>query len=232
MPTIECAVWFSGPMALTENRLALLDGTELERLHAYRREPDRQRFLTGRVLTKTVLAGRLERAPEKIQLDSGCPECGRPHGAPRLLEEGAPVFSISHSGDRVALAITDGTPVGVDVEQVAATVQDGMHRHVLNAAEQLVMDQLPANEQVSAFFTYWTRKEALVKACRRGIALPMPQLTVTGPGESARLLSSESPDLDPARTGMRDLEPGEHYRASVAALTGESLRVTTHWFTE
>lgn len=230
MPAVECSVWFAEPLEPTEARLTILDTVELERLRGYRREADQRRFLTGRTLAKTMLAKLLGGAPEDIHLDSACPECDRPHGPPRLLAPGAPVFSISHSGDRVAVALTEGPAVGIDVELITRELSDGIERHVLSPTEQGAYDDLPEEDRGRAFYTYWTRKESLVKACRRGIALPMPSITVSEPDRPAALLASAEPALDPERTTMHDLDAGPDYRACLAVLTDEPLDVHTDWY--
>jgi len=60
----ECSVWWSKPIIESENTLALLDPTERTRYDSYRRVEDRRRFLTGRVLAKTVAAEHLGVSPD------------------------------------------------------------------------------------------------------------------------------------------------------------------------
>ena len=80
---------------------------------------------------------------------------------------GGPEFSFTHGGDLVGVAVRPaGGPIGLDVEPVRElTDLDGMARHVCSPAE------LGAARPMSldAFFTAWTRKEALLKATGDGI---------------------------------------------------------------
>jgi 4'-phosphopantetheinyl transferase len=214
---IECLVWWARPVPAAPRYLALLDEPERGRYQAYRREVDRRRFLTGRVLAKSVLGVQLGLAPEAVRFDARCDDCGKPHGKPRLA---GVEFSISHSGERVGLAVTSA-PVGLDVESETRTAEDNLIAYALNETEQAALRGLNADERARAFYGYWTRKEALMKATGRGLKIPLQALTLDG----ARLASSKDPALDPATTQLADLDPGEGYQAAVAVLTAEEVAV-------
>ncbi|TNC28211.1 4'-phosphopantetheinyl transferase family protein [Amycolatopsis alkalitolerans] len=214
---IECTVWWARPVAVEATYLALLDEPERGRYEAYRRDADRRRFLTGRVLAKTVFGARLGVAPGEVRFDATCEDCGKPHGKPRLA---GVEFSISHSGDRIGLAVTT-VPVGLDVETDTRRAEDNLIEYALNETEQAALRGLRGDERVSAFFQYWARKEALMKATGRGLKIPLQSITLDG----ARLAASADPALDPARTQLADLNPGEGYRAAVALLTMEPVAI-------
>ncbi len=220
---IECGVWWALPLPVEPRYLDLLDPLEQDRYHAYRQEIDRRRFLTGRVLAKTVVGEFLGRPPEAMKFDATCEDCGKPHGRPRIA--GAR-FSISHSGDRIGLAVTTDTPVGLDVETTGRGADDSLISYSLNETEQADLAGLAGEERVQAFFRYWTRKEALMKATGRGLKIPLTSMTLSGPGEPARLVASADAALRPETTRLADLEPGEGYRAAIAVLTADEIKVT------
>jgi 4'-phosphopantetheinyl transferase len=219
---IECTVWWAQPLPNEPRYLALLDPLEEGRHQAYRKEIDQRRFLTGRVLAKTVLGERFGRAPEVMRFDATCDDCGKPHGKPRL--PGAE-FSISHSGDRVGLAVA-GAPVGLDVETAGRRADESLISYALNETEQQALAGLGAQARTTAFFQYWTRKEAVMKATGRGLKIPLKSLTLTGD----RLVASSDGVLDPARTRLADLEPGDGYLAAVAVLTPDPIHPAEHWW--
>jgi 4'-phosphopantetheinyl transferase len=224
---IECAVWWTAPLADAPDLLDLLTPAELERHGRYRQEADRRRFLTGRVLAKTLAGRRLGLPAREVEFDATCTDCGRQHGPPRI--PGAPLtLSISHSGNRVGVAVTGGEPVGLDVEGTGRHVDDGLIGYALNDAESSALDALPAEEKAEAFFTYWCRKEAVMKATGRGLRIPLRALTLSAPGQPAHLSASDEAALDPATTRLADLDPGPGYRAAVAVLTTGELAVTEH----
>jgi 4'-phosphopantetheinyl transferase len=216
---MRCEVWWARPEADTVGLMGWLDDVERERYAAYRREVDKLRFLTGRTLIRLVAGEWLGIAPSRVELNAACYDCGKPHGKPRVVTEGAPEVSISHSGDRVVLAATDGPPVGIDVEELRDTAVDDLAATVFSAAELHAFRALPAAERQGAFFTYWARKEAVVKTTGRGMSVPMTKLTLSPPGGPPSLLESTASEVDAAMVHLLDLDAGPDYRASVAVLT-------------
>ncbi|SDX00773.1 4'-phosphopantetheinyl transferase [Amycolatopsis xylanica] len=222
---IDCAVWWAEPLPNEPRFIGLLDELELGRHAGYRQEIDQRRFLTGRVLAKTIAGERLGRAPADIVFDASCDDCDKPHGVPKVP---GLALSISHSGDRIGLAVTSGAPVGLDVESASRRAEDSLIEYALNETERLGLKGLEADERASAFFVYWTRKEAVMKATGRGLRIPLHSITLAPFDAPAALLASSTPALDPATTRMADLDPGSGYRAAVAVLTTEDLAVTEH----
>lgn len=85
------------------------------------------------------------------------------HGRPRLPS--GPVFSISHSDDFAACAITNtaaATRIGIDIEQPRAIAPERMIRLLSNDEERAVVAQQPTR-----FYDYWCAREATVKASGR-----------------------------------------------------------------
>src|SRR5260370_33014109 len=116
-------VWWARRGDASPRLAGLLDDLERERRAAYRREADRERFLVGCALAKTVIAACTGQRPAQVSFDRACRQCGQPHGKP-AVRGGGPEFSVSHSGDLVAVAVATA-PVGVDVEQL-----DGREREL------------------------------------------------------------------------------------------------------
>ncbi|OXM51971.1 4'-phosphopantetheinyl transferase family protein [Amycolatopsis alba] len=227
---IECAVRWSEPLPAEPRFLALLDELEQGRYDNYRQDIDKRRFLTGRVLAKTVAAERLGLAVEAVSFDATCEDCGKPHGRPRVPD--APLMlSISHSGDLIGVAATAGTPVGLDVETANRRAEDSLLEYALTPAEQSAISGLLAEQRATAFFTYWTRKEAVMKATGKGLKIPLQSITFSGYDEDARLVRSSHPALDPERTRLADLKATEGYRAAVALITTDEISVTEDFAT-
>ncbi|QWF81789.1 4'-phosphopantetheinyl transferase family protein [Amycolatopsis sp. CA-230715] len=223
---IECAIWWAEPLPNDPRYLEFLDEAERGRHTAYRMELDKRRFLTGRVLSKTIAGERLGRDPKSISFDATCTDCGKQHGPPSV--PGSELkLSISHSGDRIGLAVTEATPVGLDVES-RRKADDSLIEYTLTPPEVEAIHKVPASEKEMVFFQYWTRKEALMKATGKGLRIPPSAITLSGPGEPARLVHSTDAALDPARLRLIDLDPGEGYRAAVALITEDEVKVTEH----
>lgn len=222
---MRCDVWWARPAAATDRLLAMLDDAERERYGNYRMEIDKLRFLTGRTLLRMTAARHLGVEPEEVPIDASCYSCGKPHGKPRVAAEGAPEMSISHSGSRIVLAAVEGAPVGIDVEIIRDAEVAELARVTFAPAERAAFDALPAGERQGAFFTYWARKEAVVKATGKGMSVSLSKLTLSAHDAGPAVLASDSAEVDPARVRMADLKPGHDYRASVAVLDDEPLDV-------
>nr|WP_086839568.1 4'-phosphopantetheinyl transferase superfamily protein [Amycolatopsis kentuckyensis] len=226
---MEIEVRWSSPLPAEDRFLRLLDEVEQGRFDAYRQEADKRRFLTGRVLAKTVAAERLGLALETVKFDATCEDCGKPHGRPRI--PGADLtLSISHSGDLIGIAATPSVPVGLDVETATRRADDGLIEYALSPAEAEHLAGLDPAEKAAAFFVYWTRKEAVMKATGKGLRIPLQSITFSRYDEPASLVSSGDPALAPATTRLVDLKAADGYRAAIAVLTTEELSVTEeHW---
>ncbi|MGH3877505.1 MAG: 4'-phosphopantetheinyl transferase family protein [Actinophytocola sp.] len=227
---MRCDVWWARPAPATERLLAMLDGVERERYGNYRQEIDRLRFLTGRALIRTVAGRQLGVEPERVVLDSSCYDCGKPHGKPRVVvgssPAAAPEVSISHSGSLVALAVVDDAPVGVDVEQIRTAEVDDLARIAFSPTERAAFGALPDSDRQGAFFTYWARKEAVVKATGKGMSVAMSAFTLSAHDVPPRVLASGVSEVDPASVRLADLAPSHDYRASVAVLGADAITVT------
>lgn len=248
--SVECEVWWARPLGSADGHIDTLDADERARFEAYRQDADKLRFLTGRVLARFAVARRLGTDPAAIKFDATCPDCGKPHGRPRVIAPGIggrPVgsevdtsdagasgsevasLSLSHSGDRVGVAVTDGVPVGLDVESATRRATNDLISYALNDIERAAVTSLSAEDSAAAFFTYWARKEALMKATGRGLKIPLRSITLSGPGEPARLVAASDTALDLANATLLDVEPGPGYRAAVAVLTSEPVTHTERW---
>jgi 4'-phosphopantetheinyl transferase len=172
-------------------------------------ERHRAQFTVAAALLRLVAAPLTARTAAGVVVDRSCPSCGRHHGRPRLPGTGLHA-SISHSGATVAVAVSQAGEVGVDVQQV---VDDSVQE-----LSPLVLAESEARHIAVArdFFTYWTRKEALVKATGDGVAVPLGAVVVSPPGTPPRLLAYPRPGGLAAQ--LRDLSPELGYVGAVAVL--------------
>ena len=170
----------------------------------------RAQFTVAAALLRLVAAPLTAQPADRVMVDRSCPSCGRHHGRPRLPGTGLDV-SISHSGETVAVAVSNAGAVGVDVQQVADDA--------VGELSPLVLAEPEAGHVVVArdFFTYWTRKEALVKATGDGVAVPLSEVVVTPPGTPPALLGY--PGHDGLAAQLRDLVPDPGYVGALAVLS-------------
>lgn len=200
-------MWWAG----LDHTPDLMDDAERTRHAALRRDPDRRRFMVGSALLRLAAGRLLGRAATSVQVDRTCPDCAQPHGKPRIVDGDGLEVSVSHSGQRVAVALTFGAALGVDVEELNRTLDHvAMGRSVLAGTE--------AAADVTTFLAYWTCKEAVLKATGDGLRVPLTSLTIADPTNHPRLATW------PARPHLVDtvtlhrLDPGPDHLAALAVL--------------
>ncbi|MFE7286210.1 4'-phosphopantetheinyl transferase family protein [Streptomyces noursei] len=222
----ECHVWFAEASA-DLGLLSLLDATERDRYRQFLREQPRALYLTAHALARKVIAAQYGVRPAALRFAAVCKHCTGAHGKPRLVDPPFPLeLSLSHSDERVAVALTLGADVGVDLERVGHHRED-LPRTVLSAAERRTLQSVPEGARDAAFIRYWCRKEAVLKATGDGLLVNPAALTVSPPDAPAQLLAWDD-RTGPARpVHLTDLDPGPGYRAAVAVLD-HAPRVVAH----
>lgn len=85
---------------------------------------------------------------------------------------------------------------------------------------------LPTEEQRQAFFRYWTRKEAYIKARGEGLSLPLDQCDVSlAPGDPVAVLGTQGDPSEASRWSVQELIPAAGYVAALA-VEGRAWRLT------
>jgi len=210
----QCVVYLARLAQLGLGHHVLLDEQETQRHARFRQQADQDRFALATAVLRLAAGQRTGAAPASVRVDRACEYCGGQHGRPRLPGTGLEA-SISHSGDVVAVGLTEGLPVGVDVEAIGDRDYESLIASVCRQDEQ------PLVRSADDFCAYWTRKEAVLKATGAGLRTPMASLHVSAPGLPPALLS-----LDGARPpcSMADIDVGSSYAAAVAVLTAQQVR--------
>jgi len=151
--------------------MTLLTPDELARRTRYVREVDRRTFVITRALVRRTLSAYGPTAARDWRFETnpyGCPEVvGVQAGTPPLA------FNLSHTNGLVALAVTRGHLVGIDVECVNRVVGERIAERYFAPSEVRDLQALAAEAQPRAFFEYWTLKEAYIKARGMGLAIPL-----------------------------------------------------------
>ena len=132
---------------------------------------DRATFVIAHALVRSTLSVYGSTAPRDWHFETNR------HGCPRVVaaQAGAPAleFNLSHTCGLVAVAVTRGRRLGIDVESVSRTVFADLAERHFAPDEVRDLRALPADLQPRAFFDYWTLKEAYIKARGMGLAIPL-----------------------------------------------------------
>jgi len=197
----------------------VLDDGERARAAAFLSPRDRQRFTVAHGALRFLAARELGTEPAALTWISG------PHGKPELAPPWSGLHtSLSHSGDMIAVAISTGRPVGVDIQHLVP----GLDPAALSARffppdeAAYVAAAHDAGARADRFARLWARKEAVVKAAG-GRLWPNLKIAVHG-----RDVVSCAEPAGPHRVADIAAPPG--FRAAVA-LTGDApfAVATTPW---
>jgi len=177
----EIHVWH-GMVAAADRRfappaadVACLSEGERARCRTFGRRTDQRRFAAVHAGVRRILADYLGTAAPLIRFGRvPCCRCGDTrHGPPRVDWPDTDItFSQSYAGDHWLLAITRGRPVGVDVEVASGADITLLARTCLSPAELAYLTAQDRARRDDIFYTCWTRKEAVLKACGVGLAVP------------------------------------------------------------
>jgi 4'-phosphopantetheinyl transferase len=152
-----------------ESRLiALLNKDDQEFLGSLKNEHARHRSLAGRLMIRYI-ARLLELDPVHHVVRS---ETGRPE----LLQQGMDM-GISHAGNMVVCAFVHGARIGLDIECIRDRPVQHVRRY-FTASERRFIDEHENSNQ--AFYQIWTRKEAVIKADGRGLAIALDSFDCLG----------------------------------------------------
>lgn len=148
--------------AVLQPFLAWLGEGEAARYQRFLRPGRQRQFLLGRILLRRALGALLGRAPSAVCLVE------RRGAAPLLLlpdaARGAPGFSLSHSGDWIACAVSADTALGLDIEVIDPTRDIGaLSLQAFDASQLAILEPLSGQERLLAFYRMWSEKEARYK---------------------------------------------------------------------
>ncbi|MEW5561756.1 4'-phosphopantetheinyl transferase AcpT [Enterobacter asburiae] len=129
-------------------------------------------------------------------------------GKPGFDERHTLWFNLSHSGDDIALLLSDEGEVGCDIETLRPRLQwQQLSNATFTGNEHIEIERESEEQRLTAFWRIWTRKEAMVK--QRG-------------GSAWQIVSYDS--TAPLNQHLSDLQ---HQGLSLAVCTPTSFTVST-----
>jgi 4'-phosphopantetheinyl transferase len=136
---------------------------------------------------RILLAEILKQPPEQIRIKKA------EHGKPYLADYPELAFNLSHTADRVMIAVARRCQLGVDIEICKPRHNlSGLVEKCFAEEEAAYWEQLSELQKTQAFYRFWTRKEAFVKATGRGIVLGLNRCVINPENPAAFLRVPES----------------------------------------
>jgi 4'-phosphopantetheinyl transferase len=198
----------------------LLDADERDRAAAFGIELHRRRFIAFHGAARVILGELLGIPPGRLRWRHG------KHGKPELANAPAGErVSLSHSADLAALALARHRRVGVDVQELAATLDPvRIAERFFPGAEARFVRAGGKAGQLGRFTSLWARKEACVKVTggrlMQGMKLPVQgagSVTVHDPAGGL-----------PGPCLVRDAPAPAGFRAAVALEGTGPFRIRQH----
>lgn len=143
----------------------------------------RQRYVQVHGLLRSILSRYLGQPPERININKA------EYGKPYLADYPELAFNLSHVADKLMIAVAYDCRLGVDIEHCKP--RSNLPQLVAKCFaddEAEYWHNLPEEQKTLAFYRFWTRKEAFVKATGRGIPLGLSQCVIN-PGDQASFLN-------------------------------------------
>src|SRR5476649_106411 len=166
----KARLWLINTAAIGEDQvqavLPLLSVSEAARYRRFVRPQRQRQFLIGRVLLRRALCTVLDLPADALTVEEHVGHAPRVHLPAGVAPPG---FSISHSGDWVACAVSDSTALG---------------EQSFDAIELAALGMEPESRRMAAFYRMWSSKEARYKlgvgsdAAASCIALAHPALSI------------------------------------------------------
>ena len=183
---------------------------EIERAGRFRFERLQRHFIASRGFLRYVLARYLDVSAGELRFSYS------DYGKPSLTGDSSLQFNLSHSHEVALVAVTWDSAVGVDVEHIRADfASEEIATRFFSRLEVETFSSLSKEEQVTAFFRCWARKEAYIKAIGKGLSQPLDGFDVTlAPSERAMLLRAGEEDT--LTWSMSDIDVGSDYASALA----------------
>lgn len=161
--------------ALTASWLSERDSQRLDRFHFVEHK---HQLLLGRYLLHTVLSRYETLAPAEWRFDYN--EYGKPFIARKLAEKMTrPLyFNLSHSRNKLVLAVARHQFLGVDIEYgLKPRRVEKIAERYFSSVEIAGFASLAEGQLQQRFYDLWSLKEAYIKACGMGLAIPLDQFS-------------------------------------------------------
>ncbi len=195
------------------NLCSILDDSERDRALRFRLLEHRERFVACRGQLRLLLSFYMGQQPAKIGFEQG--QYGKPRLVDTELDQGL-VFNVSHSSNKALLAFGTSQLLGVDLElwREVSNV-DAMVERCFSAKEKSAW--LGAEEacRQTLFFSFWTAKEAMIKAEGQGLSLGVQRCELSH-NPHLRYTSLPACCGDPIDWKLFSIDCGERFSGALA----------------
>lgn len=207
-------------------RLAgLLDAEERARADRFHFDRDRRAFVAAHALARSLLSGAVEGAvaPQDWRFATGLhgkPEVVCPPPLPCLR------LNLSHTCGMAAVAVALAHDVGVDVEWLGRRPPSlDLAEGLFSPGEAAAIRAAPAAARTEAFLSFWTLKEAVIKAVGTGLAQPLDTFAFSLRDDEAQDLRFLDGSDDARHWLVHRFRPGPDHLGALAVRCSDPARL-------
>lgn len=156
-----------------------LTTADKSRLSSIKSDKARVEYACSHTLLNNILQDRLDLGLEDLTFSYN--SCNKPYLSPALFNSSSLYFSLSHSNNAVAIAISEGIEIGIDLEDNTRRHPDSCtklaKRYFSKSEQKYISDHTSTHLTLAEkFFQIWTLKEAYLKATGSGINMTLSSI--------------------------------------------------------
>jgi len=201
---------------------SLLSQTETKNYNRFYFLHHRKQYLVTRALIRTNIANYLGIAPKDVNFILN--KYGRPEISPEqnLINLR---FNLSHTDGLIMCGVTLNNDIGVDVEHINCNNNiDEFAKFALSSSEYEQLQLLHPDHRKRRFLDFWTLKESYIKACGRGLDIPLKDFNIELQIDNFINISFSDKIIDDANDWLLWLlDISEQYIAAVSLKIGTVL---------
>jgi 4'-phosphopantetheinyl transferase len=206
-----------------------LSEDEKQRAAAFRFEKHRHRFITGRATIREILANKGDCQAREISFalsSYGKPSALAPDSVSCLQ------FSASSTGTMGAIAISNGDPIGFDIEEIKP---GGRRDYDLIVKNQFTGEEFEwyakhdQRDRIPAFLRLWTCKEAYLKALGIGLSGELDSFSIDLRGEEPSISYTDLESSESSKFSLYGLKIADGFFACLALPHKSDQIKLSHW---
>lgn len=224
-------VWIASVDAPTlhlDSLAATLSTDERQQAASFHFEKHRRRYIAAHAALREILSRYLGKPAADIvftQNRFGKPFLYDAEGKDELS------FNLSHSGELALAAFVRGRSIGADVEFMRPVRDfERIAADHFTPQECALLAQAAIAGKEHAFYTFWTRKEAYIKAIGKGLSIPLTSIDTLIPAGAAGRRVERAPDAPQvASWWLSDLVVPKGYAGALVVEEGFDRLCYRYW---
>ena len=224
-------VWIASVDAPTlhlDSLAAMLSPDERQRAASFHFEKHQRRYIAAHAALREILSLYLGKSAADVVFTwngFGKPFLYDAEGKDELS------FNLSHSGELALAAFVRARSIGADVEFMRPIRDfERIAADHFTPQECALLEQTPIASREHMFYTFWTRKEAYIKAIGKGLSIPLTSVDTSMPEGVAGRRIERAPDAPQvASWWLSDLVVPSGYAGALVVEEGFDRVCYRHW---